>query len=67
MKFRLINKTFYLSNPKDDNLTKYIRPVLQVRLLFFWITLKKFLYEDSYKANRDAKKMLNTLNKQSDL
>lgn len=67
MKFRLINKTFYLSSSKDDSLTKYIRPVLQVRLLFFWITLKEFLYEDSYKANRDAKKMLNTLNKQSDL
>jgi len=67
MKFRVNYVTIYVSNPKDDTLVKYKRPALQVKVLFFWITIKKFLYDDGLRAFRDAEKVCNMLNKEGDL
>lgn len=67
MKFRIIRKAFYFSSASGDALEKYIRPVLQMKILFFWITIKEFLYEDKLKANKNANRVYNILIKEKEL
>lgn len=67
MKFRIKRKSFYFSSASSDVLEEYIRPVLQIKILFFWITIKKFLYEDKLKANKHASRVYNILIKPNEL
>lgn len=53
----------FVSHGGRDNLYEVIRPVVQMRVLFFWITIKKFVTNNKDIANQDAEHLLNRLNR----
>lgn len=63
-KIRIIYKTFYRDDTTTETIpviTKVIRPIIQVKFLWFWITIKEFLHYNKDIAEEQAAKLYNCL------
>lgn len=52
----------FVSHGGSDYVYKVTRPVVQMRVLFFWITIKKFITNNSKLAQQCAEQLLSLLN-----
>lgn len=53
------------SDDEDGVLLKLYRPVVQIKILFFWITLKEFNWYNKHVAESQARKFYNCLTQQN--
>lgn len=61
---RIKNKVFYIDNSEEDYeqiINKVIRPIVQIKILFFWITIKEFTWYSKHVAESQARKFYNCL------
>lgn len=64
MRFRIKQKVFLRSDVNeigDVIITKISRPILQMRLFFFWITIKEFLQYHGEDAEEACKQVWTNL------
>lgn len=64
MRFRIKQKVFLRSDTNeigDVIITKISRPILQMKLLFFWITIKEFLQYHREDAEEACKQVWTNL------
>ena len=67
-KFRITHKTFYRDDTTTEDypvITKVERPVVQVKILWFWFTIKEFVHYFRIDAEEQAKKLYECLTNKS--
>lgn len=64
-RYRIVETRHYVWSQHGgfDNLIRIYRPVIQMKIGFVWITIKKFIIRDRYKALNDARELLERLDK----
>lgn len=63
-KFRIKNKVYFRDDTTPEGypiITRIVRPEIQMKILFFWVRVKTFLYYTSTEAKEACNKMFNQL------
>lgn len=63
-KFRIKKKVFFRDDTKDEFtpiITRVVRPIIQMKVLFFWVTVKEYLYYTVAEADSKCDEMYHKL------